>query len=86
MLSIEFKIIYMEEIIHIQTEVDRDLHAKLLSMSRHTGRKLKEIVREALEEYVKKFEEEVEKDPIFDVIGSFETKEGDWSERDRWRE
>jgi len=46
---------------------------------------LKEIVREALEEYVKKFEEGVESDSFFDIIGSFETKEGCWSESDEWR-
>ncbi len=61
------------------------MHAKLAGISHHTGRKLKEIVREALEEYVRKFEEEIERDLIFDIIGSFETEEGDWSERDGWR-
>lgn len=71
--------------IHIQTEVDRNLHAKLIGISHHRGKKLKEVVREALEDYVRRFEKEVDGDPIFNIVGSFETKEGDWSERDEWR-
>ncbi|AEA46057.1 hypothetical protein Arcve_0013 [Archaeoglobus veneficus SNP6] len=33
----------------------------------------------------KKPEREIERDPIFNIIGSFETKEGNWSERKDWR-
>ena len=46
---------------------------------------LKDVVREAIKEYVKKFEEEIERDSFFKIIGSFETKEGNWSERKDWR-
>jgi len=75
----------MEKTKHNQTEVNENLHAKLLGISHHKGKKLKEVVREALEEYVKKFDKEIDSDPIFNIIGSFETREGDWSERDEWR-
>ena len=49
---------------------------------------LEDIVKDAIREYIRKYEKEaeIEKDAIFELIGSFETKEGDWSERDDWRE
>ena len=49
---------------------------------------LEDIVKDAIAEYIRKYKKgvEVEKDAIFELIGSFETKEGDWSERDDWRE
>jgi len=48
---------------------------------------LEEIVKDAIMEYISKYEKEaeVEMDTIFKLIGSFETKEGNWSERDDWR-
>jgi len=46
---------------------------------------LEEIVKDAITEYISKYENDVEKDAIFKLIGSFETKEGNWSERDDWR-
>ncbi len=70
---------------HVQTDVDYELHAKLISICKMKGKKLKDVVREAIREYVKKFEEEVERDSFFKIIGSFETKEGNWSERKDWR-
>jgi len=76
----------MSNVKHIQTEIDLNLHAKLMSISKHKNMKLKEIVREAIVEYVKKIEKEIENDPFFKIIGSFETEEGNWSERDDWRE
>jgi predicted DNA-binding protein len=75
----------MRGIKYIQTRIDLNLHAKLKSISKHKNMKLKEIIREAIVEYIKKFERKIEKDSFFKVIGSFETKEGDWSEKDNWR-
>ena len=71
---------------YVQTDVDLELHAKLVSISKQKNMKLKDVIREAIKEYVKKFEEEIEKDPLFEIIGSFETEEGNWSERDDWRD
>ena len=31
-------------------------------------------------------EKDVMKDSLFCIVGSFSTEEGDWSERDDWRE
>ncbi len=46
----------------------------------------KETMHEAIKEYLKKHESEIMKDSLFDIVGSFQTKEGNWSERDEWRE
>ncbi|NQE04575.1 hypothetical protein C5S32_01775 [ANME-1 cluster archaeon GoMg1] len=57
-------------------------------MSQRKNLSLEDILKDAITEYIRKYgkEVEVEKDAIFELIGSFETKEGDWSERDDWRE
>jgi metal-responsive CopG/Arc/MetJ family transcriptional regulator len=75
----------MTKVKYIQTEIDENLHAVLRNMSKHEKKSIKNIVREAIEEYIKRYEEEIEKDTFFDIIGSFEI-EGDWSERDDWRD
>ncbi|MBU2617827.1 MAG: hypothetical protein KKI07_04040 [Euryarchaeota archaeon] len=75
----------MSEVKHIQTEIDRTTHALLKNISRHSSKSLKEVVREAVADYVEKYESDIEKDTIFKIIGSFETKEENWSERDDWR-
>jgi hypothetical protein len=76
----------MDKVKYIQTEVDEKLHASLKNISEYKKKSLKFIVKEAIEEYVKKYEEEIEKDSFFDIIGSFKTREGHWSERDDWRD
>jgi len=77
----------MSEIKSIQTGVDEATHNLLKRISQHKKIPLEDIVKEAITEYIRKYEKgvEVEKDAIFELIGSFETKEGDWSERDDWR-
>ena len=77
----------MSEIKDIQMKVDVITHNLLRSISQRKNRPLEDIVKDAIQEYIRKYEKEVEieKDPIFELIGSFETKEGDWSERDDWR-
>jgi translation initiation factor 2 gamma subunit (eIF-2gamma) len=69
----------------IQTEIDEYLHTLLKNISSRKKKSIEHIVRDAIEEYVKKYENELEQDPLFDIIGSFETEEGTWSERDEWR-
>ncbi|MCD6203658.1 MAG: hypothetical protein J7I99_04795 [Methanophagales archaeon] len=58
-----------------------------ITISQRKKMPLEDVVKEAITEYIRKYEKgvEVEKDAIFELIGSFETKEGDWSERDDWR-
>ena len=45
-----------------------------------------ETTTEASKKYLKKHEEEIMSDSLFSIVGSFRTKEGNWSERDDWRE
>jgi predicted transcriptional regulator len=73
-----------KEVKVIQTEIDEDLHILLKNLSVRQKKSVERIVRDAIEEYVKKYEKELEQDPLFDIIGSFETEEGTWSERDEW--
>jgi len=47
---------------------------------------LNETIQEAIKEYLKNDENEIMTDSLFDIIGSFKTKEGNWSERDNWRD
>jgi hypothetical protein len=47
---------------------------------------LNETVQEDIKEYLKNHENEIMKDSLFDIVGSFQTKEGNWSEKDDWRE
>jgi len=77
----------MSEIKNIQMGVDEATHNLLKRISQRKKMPLEDIVKEAITEYIRKYEKgiEVEKDAIFELIGSFETKEGDWSERDDWR-
>ena len=79
--------IKMSEIKNIQMKVDEVTHNLLKSISQRRKMPLEDIVKDAITEYIRKYEKEVEvgKDAIFELIGSFETKEGDWSERDDWR-
>ena len=79
--------IRMSEIKNVQMDVDEVTHNLLKSISQRKKMPLEDIVKDAIAEYIRKYKKgvEVEKDAIFELIGSFETKEGDWSERDDWR-
>jgi len=72
---------------HVQTEVNGETHDVLKMLAILRGKSLKEIAREALEEYAKKHKKEVEKliqeDSIWDTIGVLELEE-DASEREDW--
>ena len=77
----------MSETKSVQMMVDEGTHSLLRSISQRKKMSLEEVVKDALTDYISKYEKEaeVETDTIFKLIGSFETKEGDWSERDDWR-
>ena len=77
----------MSEAKSVQMMVDEETHNLLRGISQRKKMSLEEVVKDALTDYISKYEEEaeVETDTIFKLIGSFETKEGDWSERDDWR-
>lgn len=72
---------------HVQTEVNSETHDILKMLAILRRKSLKEIAREALEEYAKKHKKELEdliqKDPIWGTIGVLELEE-DASEREDW--
>jgi len=76
----------MTEIKHIQTSIDMDTYDHLRHLSMVRKKSLKETIQEAVMEYLKKHEGEVMEDSFFRIVGSFKTREGNWSERDDWRE
>lgn len=75
----------MSEFKNIQTKIDKALYARLKHLTEIEGLSIKEIVKRAITEYLQRREGEVKKDPIFNLVGSFETREGNWSERKDWR-
>jgi hypothetical protein len=75
----------MPKVKNIQTKVDMDLYDRIRNMARIEGKSINEIVRESLADYLTRHEGQIRDDPLFKVVGSFETKEGDWSERKDWR-
>ena len=76
----------MTEIKHIQTSIDMATYDHLRHIADVKQKSLKETIQEAIKEYLKRHEGEIMKDSLFDIVGSFKTKEGNWSERDDWRE
>ena len=76
----------MSEIKHIQTSIDMVAYDHLMHLSRIKKKSLKETVKEAIMEYIKRHEKEIMTDSLFKIVGSFSTEEGDFSERDDWRE
>ncbi len=75
----------MSEIKNIQAKIDMALYARLRNMSRIEGKSIKEIMKNALSDYLSRHEGQIKDDPLFKVVGRFETKEGNWSERKDWR-
>ncbi len=76
----------MSEVKNIQTKVDEVLYSRLRHLSESRRKTIKESVREAISEYLQRHEGRIKDDPIFKLVGSFETKEGNWSERKDWRD
>ncbi|MDF1557452.1 MAG: hypothetical protein P1P80_04640 [ANME-2 cluster archaeon] len=76
----------MDKIKHIQSEIDMDTYDHLRHISRLKNTPLKETIREAVVEYIERHEKYMMDDSLFGLVGSFSTKEGNWSERDDWRD
>jgi hypothetical protein len=72
---------------HVQTEVDEETYNMLKRIALLKGKSLKEIVREAIDRYVKESRKDVEsaikRDSIWKAVGVFEV-ERDASEKDEW--
>lgn len=76
----------MAEIKHIQTNIDMVTYDHLRHLSRIKNISLKQTIQEAIKEYLGRHEKELMNDSLFKMVGSFETKEGNFSERDDWRQ
>lgn len=74
-----------EKMRYVQAEVDSEIYARLVGIAMSRGTSLKQQVRQALEEFTKRYEGEARRDSILSLVGSFETKEGNWSTRKDWR-
>lgn len=70
---------------HIQTNIDMVTYDHLRHLSRIKNKSLKETIQEAIKEYLGKHEKELMSDSLFKMVGSFKTREGNFSERDDWR-
>ena len=71
---------------HIQINIDMVTYDHLRHLSRIKNKSLKETMQEAIKECLRRHEEELKSDSLFKMVGSFKTKEGDFSERDDWRQ
>ncbi len=69
----------------MQTEVDRETHARLREIARRRKVPLKAIVREALAHYTDRDAAAWESDPILGMIGRVRLDRRNWSERKDWR-
>jgi len=69
----------------VQTEVDPGIHGRLRHIADRRRVPLKAVIREALRTYVERTEGSLEEDPAFAMIGCWNLKGKDWSERKDWR-
>ena len=69
----------------VQTEVDAATHSRLENIAAKRAIPLKALVREALLRYADHSEGDLEGDPAFAMIGSWNLKGKNWSERKDWR-
>ena len=73
---------------HVQTEIDESLYSMLKALSLREGKPIKEILRKAIEEYLRRnagiTEEEVERDPIWKAFGVVELKGKKTSHDEDW--
>ncbi len=73
---------------HVQTEIDESLYSMLKALSLREKRPIKEILRDAIEEYLRKnanlTEEEISKDPIWDAFGVVSLKGKRTSHDEDW--
>ncbi len=73
---------------HVQTEIDETLYSMLKALSLREKRPIKEILRDAIEEYLRRnaslTKEEISKDPIWDAFGRVELKGRKTSHDEDW--
>jgi len=69
----------------VQTEVDPNTYTRLKHLADRRSVPLKAVLRDALKSYVDVEEGELEKDPVFRIVGRLRLAERRWSEREDWR-
>jgi len=69
----------------VQTEVDLGTHSRLRHIANRRSIPLKAVVREALRSYVARLDGNIEEDPAFQMIGCWDLKGKNWSQRKDWR-
>lgn len=69
----------------VQTEVDPDTYARLKHLENRRSVPLKAVLREALRSYVDVEEGDLDKDPLFRIVGRLKIDGRTWSERKDWR-
>ena len=69
----------------VQTEVDPSTHARLQHIADRRAIPLKALVREALQRYADRLEGNLDSDPAFEMIGCWDLRGKNWSERKDWR-
>jgi len=69
----------------VQTEVDPATDARRRHIADRRSIPLKDLVREELRSYADRLEGDIETDPAFEIIGCWDLKGKNWSERKDWR-
>lgn len=69
----------------VQTELDLSTYTRLKHLADRRELPLKAVVRDALRSYVEAEEGHLDKDPVFEIVGSLKLKGSDWSRRKDWR-
>ncbi len=69
----------------VQTEVDPVTYTRLKHLADRRSLPLKTVLREALKSYVDIEEGRLERDSVFQLVGSLKLEGRGWSERKDWR-
>jgi len=69
----------------VQTEVDPVTYTRLKHLADRRSLPLKAVLREALKSYVDVEEGRLERDPVFQIVGSLKLEGRSWSDRKDWR-
>ena len=69
----------------VQTEVDSATYVRLRHLADRRSIPLKRVLREALKAYVDSEEGDLDRDPLFQIVGRIKVEGRVWSERKDWR-
>lgn len=86
LINLHVNVTNMSKLKNIQSQIEMVTYLKLKRLSMIQKKSLKELIKEAIIEFTKRHETPVKKDSIFRIVGDFETREGNWSQRRDWRD